>query len=58
MERDGSLADPCSQRAAVCVSYEQNERKAGDKVYFRGDCRRLDPNHAVLGPCLATLEPE
>jgi hypothetical protein len=48
----------CRDLRVMCVTYEQNEMKIGDKVYFKGGYRRLDPNHAVLDPCLATLEPE
>jgi hypothetical protein len=48
----------CSDLRVMCVTYEQNEMKAGDQVYFRGAYRRLDPNHAVLDPCLASREPQ
>ena len=32
--------------------------QVGDTVEMRGAYRRLDPNHAVLDPCLATAEAE
>ena len=48
----------CRDLRVMCVTYEQNEMKVGDKVYFKGGYRRLDPNHAVLDPCLATVDPE
>ena len=37
----------------MCVTYQSNEMKPGDRVGFKGAYRRLDPNHAVLDPCLA-----
>ncbi len=48
----------CRDLRVMCVTYEQNEMKVGDKVYFKGGYRQLDPNHAVLDPCLATVDPE
>ncbi len=48
----------CSDLRVMCVTYEQNEMKVGDKVYFKGGYRQLDPNHAVLDPCLATIDPD
>ena len=48
----------CRDLRVMCVTYEQNEMKIGDKVYFKGGYRRLDPNHAVLDPCLASSEPQ
>lgn len=40
----------------MCVTYEGNDMKVGDTVEIRGAYRRLDANHAVLDPCLATPE--
>jgi hypothetical protein len=48
----------CRDLRVMCVTYEQNEMKVGDKVYFKGGYRQLDPNHAVLDPCLATIDPD
>ena len=38
----------------MCVTYEGNDMKAGDKVVIKGAFRRVDANHAVLDPCLAS----
>ena len=38
----------------MCVAYQQNDMKPGDRVGFKGAYRRLDANHAVLDPCLAS----
>ena len=46
----------CGDLRVMCVTYEQNEMKVGDKVYFKGGYRRIYPNHAVLDPCLASAE--
>ncbi|MCW5691078.1 MAG: hypothetical protein KIT48_01805 [Pseudolabrys sp.] len=48
----------CSDLRVMCVAYQSNDMKVGDRVEMRGAYRRLDPNHAVLDPCLATAEPE
>ncbi len=61
MRSDGALwyIVMCRDLRVMCVTYEQNEMKIGDKVYFSGGYRRLDPNHAVLDPCLApACEPQ
>ena len=46
----------CSDLRVMCVTYEGNEMKVGEHVYFQGAYRRLDRNHAVLDPCLASAE--
>ena len=43
----------CSDVRVMCVTYQGNDMKAGDRVLFRGGYKRLDENHAVLDPCLA-----
>ena len=37
----------------LCVAYQENGMKVGDKVYMKGGFRRLGPNNIVLDPCLA-----
>lgn len=39
----------------LCVTYESNGMKVGDRVYLRGAYDRKDDNHVLLDPCLATL---
>ena len=46
----------CSDLRVMCVTYQSNDMKAGDRVLFRGGYKRLDDNHAVLDPCLANAE--
>lgn len=48
----------CSDLRVMCVTYEANDMKVGHDVEIRGAYRRLDANHVVLDPCLATAEPE
>lgn len=48
----------CSDLRVMCVTYEANDMKIGDAVELRGAYRRLDSNHVVLDPCLATAEAE
>jgi len=48
----------CSDLRVMCVTYQSNDMKVGDAVEMRGAYRRLDRNHAVLDPCLATAETE
>ncbi len=48
----------CSDLRVMCVAYQGNDMKVGDRVSVKGGYRRLDPNHAVLDPCLANDEPE
>jgi hypothetical protein len=38
----------------MCVTYESNGMKAGDQVLLRGGYTRVDPDHVVLDPCLAS----
>lgn len=47
----------CSDMRVMCVAYQENEMKAGDRVTVKGGYRRLDLNHVVLDPCLATPDP-
>jgi hypothetical protein len=37
----------------LCVTYESNGMKVGDRVSFRGAFERKDDNHVLLDPCLA-----
>jgi hypothetical protein len=46
----------CSDVRVMCVTYESNDMKAGERVFMRGGYRRLDDHHAVLDPCLASSE--
>ncbi|MFA6267531.1 MAG: hypothetical protein WC670_17665 [Pseudolabrys sp.] len=46
----------CSDLRVMCVTYESNDMKVGDTIEMRGAYRRLDANHVVLDPCLATAE--
>jgi hypothetical protein len=46
----------CSDLRVMCVTYEANEMKVGDRVFMQGAYRRIDRNHAVLDPCLASSE--
>lgn len=46
----------CSDLRVMCVTYQANDMKIGDVVELRGAYRRLDRNHVVLDPCLATAE--
>lgn len=46
----------CSDLRVMCVTYQSNDMKVGDRVFMQGAYRRLDKNHAVLDPCLATSE--
>jgi hypothetical protein len=38
----------------MCVTYQSNDMKPGDNVVIKGAYRRVDPNHALLDPCLAS----
>lgn len=44
----------CSDVRVMCVTYESNDMKLGERVFMRGGYRRLDERHAVLDPCLAS----
>jgi hypothetical protein len=43
----------CRDLYVMCVAYQSNDMKVGDRVLFRGAYSRLDENHVVLAPCLA-----
>ena len=43
----------CSDVRVMCVTYESNDMKVGDRVIFKGGYSRMDANHALLDPCLA-----
>jgi hypothetical protein len=43
----------CRDLQVMCLTYQSNGMKVGDRVLFRGAYTRLDENHVVLGPCLA-----
>lgn len=43
----------CSDLRIMCITYQANGMKVGDPIVMKGGYRRLDPNHAVLDPCLA-----
>lgn len=60
VKTDGALwyLVACSDLRVMCVTYEANDMKVGDAVELRGAYRRLDRNHVVLDPCLATAEAE
>ena len=45
----------CSDVRVLCATYESNGMKVGDRVIIKGGYKRLDPNHAMLDPCLANL---
>ncbi|HEY8564066.1 MAG TPA: hypothetical protein VIL65_01095 [Beijerinckiaceae bacterium] len=38
----------------MCVTYDSNGMKAGDRVLLRGAYNRVDADHVALDPCLAT----
>jgi hypothetical protein len=41
----------------MCVTYQSNGMKAGDRVVVHGGYRRRDADHVLLDPCLAN-QPE
>jgi hypothetical protein len=43
----------CPDVRVMCVTYESNDMKVGDKVVFQGGYIRMDANHVMLDPCLA-----
>ena len=43
----------CSDVRVLCVTYESNGMKAGDRVLMKGGYLRRDDNHVQLDPCLA-----
>lgn len=46
----------CDDVRIMCVTYESNDMKVGERVFMKGGFRRLDARHAVLDPCLADRE--
>jgi hypothetical protein len=38
----------------MCVTYERNDLKLGDRVVLRGGYNRQDERHIVIDPCLAS----
>lgn len=38
----------------LCVTYSANDLKVGDLAFAKGGYRRVDRNHALLDPCLAS----
>jgi hypothetical protein len=38
----------------LCVTYQSNDMKRGDPVLFRGGYARVDRDHVLLDPCLAS----
>jgi len=43
----------CRDVRVLCVTYESNDMKAGDRVVMKGGYNRLDDKHILLDPCLA-----
>jgi hypothetical protein len=43
----------CGDVRVLCVTYESNDMKAGDRVVMKGGYNRLDDSHILLDPCLA-----
>ena len=43
----------CGDVRVLCVTYQSNGMKAGDRVVMKGGYSRLDDNHIMLDPCLA-----
>ena len=39
----------------LCVTYESNGMKPSDAVLLRGAYTRVDPDHVLLDPCLASI---
>lgn len=52
---DGALwyLTMCADVRVLCVTYESNDMKAGDRVTLKGGYVRRDDNHVMLDPCLA-----
>jgi hypothetical protein len=46
----------CEDLRVMCVTYQSNDMKVGERVIMRGGYRRLDDNHVVLDPCLASRD--
>ncbi len=43
----------CTDVRVLCVTYQSNDMKAGDRVLMKGGYSRRDDNHVMLDPCLA-----
>lgn len=52
---DGALwyLTMCADVRVLCVTYESNDMKPGDRVTLKGGYIRRDDNHVMLDPCLA-----
>ncbi|MCW5684172.1 MAG: hypothetical protein KIT85_07220 [Pseudolabrys sp.] len=46
----------CRDLRVMCVTYQDNGMKPGDRVTMKGAYRRVDQNHALLDPCLANAD--
>jgi len=46
----------CDDLRIMCVTYDSNDMKTGERVLMKGGYRRLDDRHAVLDPCLASRD--
>jgi hypothetical protein len=46
----------CDDLRIMCVTYQSNDMKTGERVVMQGGYRRLDDRHAVLDPCLASRD--
>jgi hypothetical protein len=46
----------CRDLRVMCVTYQSNGMQAGSSVTMRGAWRRVDENHALLDPCLASAD--
>jgi hypothetical protein len=58
VKTDGALwyLGLCTDLRILCVTYEQNGMKAGDRVTMRGGYIRRGRDIATLDPCLARAE--
>jgi len=43
----------CADVRVLCVTYQSNDMKPGDRVVMQGGYSRRDANHVMLDPCLA-----
>ena len=52
---DGALwyLTMCGDVRIMCVTYESNGMKVGERVYMKGGYTRVDATHVMLDPCLA-----
>jgi hypothetical protein len=46
----------CRDLRVMCVTYQSNGMTTGDRVTMKGAWRRVDENHALLDPCLASAD--